>query len=84
MTVAPWAPSIIVNSWSNQEIFEEHEDYWTVRDRETGIFGSGPTREAALEDFQRALRDHFNVLTRQAELSDDLAAQLVYLRQRLA
>jgi hypothetical protein len=99
MPVAPWSPSNtlrveasavfeswsnVVESWSNQEIVEEHDGHWTVRNPETGIFGSGPDRDAAVEDFERALREHLDVLGRQAELSDDLTAQLVYLRQRLS
>ena len=98
MPVAPWVPSntlesgasVVIESWSNvvvswsdQDVVEQQEGYWTVRNRETGIFGSGPDREAAVEDFERALREHFDVLERQDELSDDLAAQFGYLRQRL-
>jgi len=98
MPVEPWSPSNtlqlgasvvfetwsnVVESWSNQEIVEEHDDYWTVRNPETGIFGSGPDRDTAVKGFERALREHLDVLERQAELSDDLTAQLVYLRQRL-
>lgn len=55
---------------------------WTVRDLETGIFGAGDTPSEALLDFQRAAREHLDVLQRQESLSDDLAAQLDYLRTR--
>jgi hypothetical protein len=98
MTIAPWVPSKtlklgpnevidswsnVVESWSDREVAEEHDGYWTVRNVETGIFGSGPDRDAAFADFERALREHFDVLESQNELSEDLAAQLIYLRQRL-
>jgi predicted RNase H-like HicB family nuclease len=70
-------------TWS-AEIAEEHDGYWTVHDVETGIFGSGETQEAAREDFERALHEHLDVLERQDSLSDELTAQLTYLRFRLS
>ena len=70
-------------TWSRIEI-EQHEGYWTVQDPETGIFGSGPDDTAALVDFGRALREHFDVLSRQEGLSVELAHQLDYLRQLLS
>lgn len=89
MTVTEWRPNLVVETrteasvtWS-APILEEHVGYWTIRDGFTGIFGSGATPEAAYEDFQRALREHLDVLSRQDVLSDDLSAQLAYLRHRL-
>lgn len=70
-------------AWS-ADVVEEHEGYWTVQDLETGIFGSGPDLSAAREDFQRALQEHFEVLSAQEALTPELNAQLVYLRQRLS
>jgi hypothetical protein len=55
---------------------------WEVLDRETGIFGIGDDASDAIRDFQRAVREHLNVLEGQASLSDELAAQLTYLRLR--
>ena len=69
---------------STQEIVEEREGYWTVRDPQTGIFGSGPDRDAAFDDFGHALHEHYDVLARQDALSEELTLQLAYLRQRLA
>jgi hypothetical protein len=56
---------------------------WTVVDRETGIYGAGATPEDALDDFRRAAIEHLEVLERQDVLSDELAAQYEYLRERL-
>ena len=69
-------------TWTT-EIAEEHDGYWTIHDPVTGIFGSGPDRETAHADFERALREHLDVLERQHELSPELSSQLAYLRQRL-
>lgn len=64
---------------------EEHDDgTFAVVDQETGIFGHGEDLSAALRDFERAVLEHLDVLGRQPALSDDLAAQLSYLRERLA
>lgn len=90
MTVTEWRPSQIVvtqrsesvSTWSVQEIVEEHDGYWTVVDPHTGIFGSGGDRATALDDFEQALREHFDVLSRQDSLSDELRTQLAYLRLR--
>ena len=70
------------STWSTDEIVEERDGYWTVRDPETGIFGSGATEAAAHEDFRRALAEHLDVLERQDSLSAELLAQLSYLRWR--
>jgi hypothetical protein len=70
-------------SRSFHDILEEHDGYWTVRNPETGIFGSGADPRAAFDDFENALREHLDVLSRQDSLSDDLQAQLRYLQQRL-
>lgn len=56
---------------------------WTVSDRDTGIYGAGDTPSEALQDFRRAVIEHLDVLERQDVLSDDLAAQLRYLRARV-
>jgi hypothetical protein len=76
-------PRETTSAWS-AEVVEQHEGYWTVRDLETGIFGSGPSVEAAHEAFVRALEEHFDVLNAQDALTADLNAQLAYLRQRLS
>jgi hypothetical protein len=72
-----------VVSISSAEAIEETDGVWTVRDLETGIFGSGDSELEALRDFRVALDEHRDVLERQPVLSDDLAAQLAYLRFRL-
>lgn len=78
------ATARFVVTWSAHTIIEQREAYVTVVDTETGIFGSGADYAAALEDFERALREHFDVLNRQDALSPELEAQLRYLRDRLA
>jgi len=87
MTVTEWRPSQIVEtraeartSWS-APVVEEQDGRWTVRDVETGIFGTGPDAQAAHRDFERALREHRDVLERQEELSPELTVQLAYLRE---
>lgn len=70
-------------TFSVQELAEEHEGGWTVRDIETGIFGTGSDMDAAVEDFSLALREHLDVLERQSALSEELEAQIRYLRRRL-
>jgi hypothetical protein len=70
-------------TFSSPELLEEHDGVWILRDVETGIFGSGPDPDGANQDFQAALREHRDVLESQAALSDDLQAQLQYLRRRL-
>jgi hypothetical protein len=57
---------------------------WTLVDRETGIFGSGDDPSAAIRDFFRAVQEHLDVLQRQPELTDELTAQLTYLRHRVS
>jgi hypothetical protein len=56
---------------------------WTVADQETGIYGAGASPSEALDDFLRAVKEHLDVLERQELLSDDLTAQLRYLRERV-
>ncbi len=56
---------------------------WIVHDRVSGIHGAGETPSEALGDFQRAAREHLDVLERQDALSEDLEAQLRYLRERV-
>jgi hypothetical protein len=63
--------------------YDEPQNRWTVAERETGIFGQGDTPSAAIADFQRAVLEHLDVLERQPALSDELAAQLEYLRERI-
>ena len=89
MTVTEWRASPVVETRTEAEatwsapILEEHGGYWTVRDVGTGIFGSGADPEAAHRDFERALREHLDVLERQDALSPELTAQLAYLRELL-
>lgn len=71
-----------VVSISSAEEIADTDGLWTVRDIATGIFGSGSSEAEALRDFYSALFEHRDVLERQSELSDDLAAQLAYLRFR--
>lgn len=59
------------------------EGVWTVLDRRSGIFGSGDSPNEAIVDFNRAVREHRDVLEAQPDLSVDLRAQLDYLRDRL-
>ena len=73
-----------VSTWSTEEIAQQHDGYWTIHDLMTGIFGSGADLESANEDFQRALREHLDVLTRQEALSPELSEQLEHLRRRLS
>jgi hypothetical protein len=54
-----------------------------VADQETGIYGAGASPSEALDDFLRAVKEHLDVLERQELLSDDLTAQLRYLRERV-
>jgi hypothetical protein len=81
------ADGVSVSQESSQtfsgDILEQHEGYFTVRDLETGIFGTGREPQAAIDDFQIALREHLELLERQSSLSPDLQAQLHYLRARL-
>lgn len=60
------------------------DGYWTALEPRTGIFGTGADESSALEDLIRALQEHTDVLARQEALSDELADQLDYLRQRLS
>ena len=54
-----------------------------VVDRESGIYGSGATALNALRDFSQAVREHREVLESQPQLSEGLARQLAYLRERM-
>lgn len=54
-----------------------------ITDVPTGIFGVGATLQEAVADFQTALREHQDVLSRRPSLSDDLQAQLAYLNRHL-
>ena len=58
-------------------------DTFLVTDLPTGIFGSGSDLNAAIRDFYVAAAEHLDVLERQDELSDELAAQREYLRARV-
>ena len=64
-------------------VVERSGETWTVIDRQTGIYGAGDTPIEALDDFRRAAMEHLDVLERQDSLSDDLTAQLQYLRERI-
>ncbi len=56
---------------------------WLVVDQVTGIHGVGAEFSEAIKDFATALREHLDVLEHEADLSDDLARQLDYLRERV-
>lgn len=58
-------------------------DLWTVVDKVTGIHGVGEAPTDALADFWHAVAEHLDVLERQEALSEDLAAQRDYLRDRV-
>jgi hypothetical protein len=69
---------------------EEREARWRLErvdggfvasDLATGIFGYGERPNEAIVDLVHALREHREVLERQAELSPDLAEQLAYLKR---
>jgi hypothetical protein len=77
------AYTIAARPWFDIQVRRE-PDYWTVVDRETGIFGHGDDLLAALRDFDRAAVEHLDVLQRQESLTDELTAQVAYLRQRVA
>lgn len=49
----------------------------------TGIFGSGATLDAALDDFRAALLEHRAVLEDSGPLADDLRDQLEFLKRHL-
>lgn len=58
----------------------EHDGYYTLEDRVSGVFGSGASAEDAIEDFRSAIAEHRDVLERQEALSPALERQLDYLR----
>jgi hypothetical protein len=62
---------------------ERDGDRWIVTDADSGIHGVGQSPGDALADFFQAARQHLDVLERQNSLSDDLAAQFEYLRERI-
>ena len=68
--------------WSGEVVLEHGEDYISLCDVATGIFGVGPDLSSASEDLTNALREHLDVLERQEALSPDLEAQLEHLRKR--
>ncbi len=79
-----WSTFPAVNDSSREDVVEHHEDgLWTVTNPETGIFGSGPDKESAFEDFEHALLGHLTTLLQSDSLSDGLRAQLGYLLTRL-
>ena len=53
---------------------------FTATDRETGVFGAGPTPFDALQDYTRARREHREVLEAEHKLSPELKRQLKLLR----
>jgi hypothetical protein len=59
------------------------ENYYTVTDERTGIFGQGEDASVAIRDFYSAVSEHLDVLERQPALSDELSWQLDYLRARV-
>lgn len=60
-------------------IYETAEDV-AVEDPATGVFGAGADLDAAIADFQAALRDHLDVLAGDDALSLPLQRQLEILR----
>jgi hypothetical protein len=59
------------------------DGYWTVTDAPTGIYGQGDDISAAIRDFLAAVAEHLDTLERQTSLSEVLAWQLAYLRERV-
>jgi hypothetical protein len=59
------------------------DGYWTVTDARTGIYGQGDDISAAIRDFLAAVSEHLDTLERQPSLSEELAWQLSYLRERV-
>jgi hypothetical protein len=76
------ATSAESSTTSSGDVLENHGDYYTVTNGETGIFGTGATPDDAFSDFAHALREHLDVLERQEALTQALQAQLRYLRRR--
>lgn len=74
---------IIGNPPFAYEFQHDPSGYWTVLDRETGIFGHGEEFLDALRDFHLAVVQHLDVLEQESELSEELAWQLDYLRARI-
>jgi predicted RNase H-like HicB family nuclease len=64
-------------------IYETAEDV-AVEDPMTGVFGAGDDLDAAIADFQAALRDHLEVLASEDALSPALQRQLELLRGYLS
>lgn len=58
-------------------------DGLVVSEPTTGIFGSGATLDAAIDDFRAALLEHRAVLEDSGPLSDDLRDQLEFLKRHL-
>ena len=75
------ARSDMMLSYSSLFEISEVDGEWTVTDTETGIFGVGSNEESALRDYFAALVEHRDVLASQPSLSEDLQAQLRYLRR---
>ena len=67
-----------LNAWLSRS-----EEGVTFEDLATGIFGWGYNTGEAAADFRAALREHAEVLLRQANLSPELSRQLGYLRYHL-
>lgn len=81
-TQHPVSYTVTIHPWFDVD-FQRGAGFWTVVDRQTGIFGDGSELTDAIRDFERAVREHLEILERQEALSEELASQLDYLRRRL-
>jgi hypothetical protein len=82
-----WYPTLIVFPGLRRalhvRIYETAEDV-AVEDPATGVFGAGDDLDAAIADFQAALRDHLDVLAGDDALAPPLQHQLELLRGYLS
>ncbi len=59
------------------------DDVWVAVEPETGIFGAGTDLDGARDDLRAALRDHFDLLTAEEHLSEELQRQKAFLANLL-
>lgn len=74
-------PGFVRPVYANLEI---DRDNVVALEATTGIFGVGPTLADAVTDLRAALAEHRDVLRSEDKLSEELSAQLQFLRTHLA
>jgi hypothetical protein len=78
-----WYPTLVafpgLRRALHARIYETADDV-AVEDPATGVFGAGDDLDAAIADFQAALRDHLDVLAGADALAAPLQQQLEILR----